>query len=300
MQRLVSARLDADWPAINFHPGDVDWFVFTAGWRVPPLTERLRLWFDAGSTLVGYAWLSPPADLDFLVAPSPAVSNTDDLIREMAEWGEANRFAIGGDAVGSLRLLVATGDERAMGSSARLGFVPEGQAEVVNFTGDLTLADAWPDPMLPDGMAVRRLETDAQIEARVICAHAAFPNSTTTAERYRGVRDAWLYRADLDLQIVTPDGDVAAFALGWLDDATSSVELEPVGVHPDWHRRGLGGEICRAVLRAAQGLGARRAMVTAERSNPAAIALYASLGLEMTSEIVALVRPTIFATTEMT
>ena len=154
--------------------------------------------------------------------------------------------------------------------------------------------------MLSDGLTVRRLETDADIERRVACAKAAFPNSTTTAERYRGVRDTWLYRADLDLQIVTPGGDVAAFALGWLDTATASVELEPVGVHPDWHRRGLGGEICRAVLRAARGLGARRAMVTAERSNPAAIALYASLGLEITSEIVALVRPTMVATTEAT
>ena len=83
---------------------------------------------------------------------------------------------------------------------------------------------------------------------------------------------------------------MTAFALGWLDAASGVVELEPVGVDPDWHRRGLGGEICRAVLRAARDLGARRAMITAERANDAALALYGSLGLTTTTEIMSLVR----------
>ena len=173
-----------------------------------------------------------------------------------------------------------------MGAVVAAGLTPERRPGMVIFTGDLSVSDDWCAPALPDLLRVRRLETDADIEARVECGRAAFPKSTMTADRYRRVHDAWLYRSDLDLQIVTQEGQAVAFALGWFDAASWTVELEPVGVHPAWQGRGLGGEICRAVLRAARELGATRAMIAAHRSNEASLALYASLGLQITSEIV--------------
>ncbi len=111
-----------------------------------------------------------------------------------------------------------------------------------------------------------------------------------TAERYRHTFDANLYRPELDLLVVDGDNRVVAFALGWLDPASGVVELEPVGVHPDFHRQGLGRQICQATLRRARELGATRAVIGAESDNPASVGLYQSLGLAISIEIVAWAR----------
>ena len=289
LQRLVSARLACDWPAVRFHPGDLDWWALQADDPLSPLPERVRLWLGPDGKPVAYAWFSPPADLDFLIGPSDLGDDprrAEGHIHEMLAWAEERRVTIGGD-VEPLRAWIAAEDRTSMGAIVAAGFHPEARPGYVQFTGDLVLADGWPAPALPASLGVLELRTDDHIAARVACGRAAFPRSTMTVERYRRIRDAWLYRTELDLQIVTGDGVVVAFALGWLDPATGSVELEPVGVHPDWHRHGLGGEICRAVLRAARRLGATRAMVSSERANDAALSLYSSLGLEITTEIVA-------------
>ena len=286
MQRLVRARLARDWPAVRFHPGDVDWWALLADERMAALTERVRLWTGADGTLVGYAWFTPPADVDFMVGGLEPDA-TRNMIIEMLAWADSRRSAVGGIDTEPLRAWVAAEDASAMGAVVAAGMTPENRPGFVHFTGDLPVVDGWPAPALPESMRVRRLETDADIAARVACGRAAFSSSTMTADRYRRVHDTWLYRSELDLQIVTEEGLVVAFALGWLDPATQTVELEPVGVHPAWHRRGLGGEICRAVLRRARELGATKAMIAAERANDAALALYASLGLQITSEIVA-------------
>ena len=286
MQALVGDRLAGDWPAVRFHPGDLDWWVVLADERMPALTERVRLWIGGDGTLVGYAWFTPPAEVDVLVGGlKPGTARN--LMIEMLVWADSRRSAAGGLDTEPLRAWVAAEDKAAMGAMVAAGMTPERRPGFVHFTGDLSVGDDWPAPALPASMRFRRLETDADIEARVACGRAAFPDSTMTVDRYRHVRDAWLYRSDLDLQIVTSEGQAVAFALGWLDPATQSVELEPVGVHPDWHRRGLGGEVCRAVLRAARGLGATRSLIGAASTNSAALALYASLGLQITSEIVA-------------
>lgn len=287
MQALVRDRLTRDWPSANFHPGDLDWWVVLAFDRLPPLTERVRLWTNGDGRLVGYAWLRPPADVDFLVEAGLNPGTAQNLIMEMLAWADSQRDAIGGPDTEPLRAWVAAEDRTAMGAVVAAGMTPERRSGMVIFTGELSASDSWLAPALPVSMRVQHLDSDADIAARVECGRAAFANSTMTEARYRRVHDAWLYRSDLDLQIVTQEGQAVAFALGWLDPATRTVELEPVGVHPNWQGRGLGGEICRAVLRAAREFGATRAMIAAERSNEASLALYTSLGLQITSEIVA-------------
>lgn len=289
LRQLLRARIDVDWPSIRMHPGDIDWWVVQASGRDPGLSERVRLWFDHRDELVAFAWLSPPADLELVLAPHPDLPVMD-LVADIVGWGERQQDAIGVAPHEPLRAWVPAGDTSVLGALGALDMVPEPRPGLVQFTGDLAVADGWPAPALAPGLRIRQLADGPALEARVACGRAAFTRSTMTVERYRTVFEAPLYDRRLDLQIATPDGSVVAFALGWLDPPTGVVELEPVGVHPDWHRRGLGGEICRAVLRVARDLGARRAMITAERANDAALGLYASLGLTTTTEIMSLAR----------
>jgi len=307
MQALVSECWRADWPAMHLHAGDVDWWTVHALGRSPGLEERVRLWFTGepvDSELVAFAWYGPPSDADLIVHPD---HREIALLGEMVSWVEAQvgRFGatvarrLGGldvDAVvGSAetpiqpRIWTVESEMASVTALAGLSFEPSPEPGYVHYCGRMDDLDLG-SPALPAGFAFRTITTDADIAARVLAGHAAFPGSTMSAEKYRFCRTTPLYRAALDTFIVAPDGSVAAFALGWLDPLTESVELEPVGVAPEHQRRGLGKAVCRATLRTARELRARQVLIAAEATNPASNALYASLGLRLTARVVALRR----------
>ena len=301
IQDLVRARLVRDWPALRFHPGDIDWWVVGTYGRVPGMSERVRLWFEGdgdarGEAPVAYGWFGPPSDLDFVVGSDDS-GEVAALLGEIVAWADERRASLGEAIAAPLRPWTSLEDMAGIAALQDLGYQPEDKPGFVHFTGDLEVVDRWPAPSLPAGLTSRALE-DSDVPARVICGHAAFPGSTQTEERYRTVADTWLYRRDLDRLIVADDGRVVAFALAWYDPETRVAELEPVGVHPEWHRQGLGGEVCRAALRAARALGAERAMIASDRSNPGAMALYGSLGLSVTADIVPYARPVSGASAE--
>ena len=106
------------------------------------------------------------------------------------------------------------------------------------------------------------------------------PSSSFSASRYRALREVSIYRPELDLVALTPDGAPAAFALGWYDERSRSVLFEPVGSSPDHARRGLSRALCTAVMTAACELGATQAVVgpRGDDAYPAPRALYGSLG----------------------
>jgi mycothiol synthase len=95
-------------------------------------------------------------------------------------------------------------------------------------------------------------------------------------EWYRNVQRVPLYRRDLDIVAVAPDGELAAFCTVWLDDVTRRAIFEPAGTHPDHRRRGLGKAVMSEGLHCAQRLGATLASVSSY--SRAAHALYEAMG----------------------
>jgi GNAT superfamily N-acetyltransferase len=93
---------------------------------------------------------------------------------------------------------------------------------------------------------------------------------------YGNVQRAPLYRRDLDLVAVAPDGEIVSFCTAWYDDVTRSGTFEPVGTAPPHQRRGLGRAVMAEGLRRLKRLGATLACVSG--FTPAANRLYASLG----------------------
>jgi mycothiol synthase len=142
---------------------------------------------------------------------------------------------------------------------------------------DPTIAGIW----VPEGYAVRSLGGSDEIPARTHLSWLAFPSGDATDSLDPGwyaeqIQRAPLYRRDLDLVAVAPDGSLAGFATGWFDDVDRSVSFEPVGVAPDHRRRGVGRALMAEGLRRAQRLGATRAHVASFA--PPAHALYESVG----------------------
>lgn len=92
---------------------------------------------------------------------------------------------------------------------------------------------------------------------------------------YHNIQTAPLYRRDLDLVAIAPDGAIAAFCTIWFDDVTRSGCFEPVATVPAHRKRGLGKALLTEGLRRLQHMGATMAFVSGY--SPVANALYKSV-----------------------
>ena len=143
------------------------------------------------------------------------------------------------------------------------------------------LSQPVPDPVIPAGYTVRALGDESELPARSWLSWKAFhpgePDEKYQGwEWYRNVQRIPLYRRDLDIVAVAPEGELAAFCTVWFDDVTRSAVFEPVGTHPDHQQRGLGKAVMSEGLRRARRLGATLATVSSY--GKAAHALYESMG----------------------
>ena len=83
------------------------------------------------------------------------------------------------------------------------------------------------------------------------------------------------------LAVAIEDETVVGFASGVHyvhPDKPAELWINEVGVAPSHHRRGIGKAVVAALLEHAKGLGCREAWVLTDRTNQAAMRLYASTG----------------------
>lgn len=137
-----------------------------------------------------------------------------------------------------------------------------------------------PDTVPPPGYTIRSLGDVSEVPARSWVSWRAFhPDEPEDAyigwEWYLHIQRCPLYRRDLDLVAVAPDGELAAITTLWYDDVTRTGYFEPVGTSPEHQRRGLGKAIMCEGLRRLRNLGGVYATVAGY--SEAANALYASV-----------------------
>ena len=138
-----------------------------------------------------------------------------------------------------------------------------------------------PEVAPQEGYTVRALGEESEHPARSWLSWKVFhpdePDQKYQGfEWYKNVQRVPLYRRDLDLVAVAPDGELAAFCTVWFDDVTRTAVFEPVGTHPDHQKRGLGKAVMSEGLRRARQLGATLATVSSYSTG--AHALYHSMG----------------------
>lgn len=140
-----------------------------------------------------------------------------------------------------------------------------------------------PDAPLAAGYTIRSLGDGLELLERCYASGLGFHagdirvavDNRTDPQWYRNIQTAPLYRRDLDLVAVSPEGAIAAFCTLWFDDVTRSAYFEPVATVPEHQRRGLGKALMTEGLRRLQRMGATRVFVSGY--SPAANALYRSV-----------------------
>lgn len=146
------------------------------------------------------------------------------------------------------------------------------------------LAAAIPANSPPPGYSVRALGDGAELLERAYASGLAFhPDDVSYAVEnradagwYRNIQNAPLYRRDLDIVALAPDGAVASFCTVWFDDVTRTGAFEPVGTVPAHQRRGLGKAVMAEGLRRLKRIGATMAYVGSYSAE--AHGLYEALG----------------------
>jgi ribosomal protein S18 acetylase RimI-like enzyme len=138
---------------------------------------------------------------------------------------------------------------------------------------------------LPEGYTIRHVNVESDYEKYKAVQGSVFSHvgEHMTQEIFHYYLEAEFYNPELDIVAVTPDGSFAAFATGRMDPVSKLAELEPVGVHPDHRRKGLGRAVCLECIRRLQMHGAKAIVILGAASTEAATHLYDSLGFSRTN-----------------
>ena len=169
-------------------------------------------------------------------------------------------------------------DQDRQALAAAHGFVRNVHASHVHLQRQL---DALPPlPAAPDGFAIRPLADAAEAAAYAGAHRAAFGSAAMTAQWRERTIGTPLYQPDLDLVAAAPDGTLAGFCVGWHEPARGVAQLEPVGVHPRYQRRGLSRALLTEMLR-----GVSVAIAETELDQTAARAAYDAVGFKQTHTI---------------
>lgn len=259
------SRAQADTGAI-FHPGGLQWWLRRLGrpgFEVAVVSEH-----DApvGMALRDGRDVIVQTDAAHVEARGHLLAWIEARAREAAEP--------------EIFVSVADGDDDLRRAVLHRGYVA---SERYGYELVFDLAAERPGPAeLPGGFKMISL-TPALADRYVALHRAAWsrPNAPSTYDRRQHdvVTAMPDFRYDLVTIVAASDGALVAYCISWWDPRSASVEIEPLGTHPGFRRRGLARAIVREVLRRSWALGARYVLVWGTSANPEAKALYVSAGL---------------------
>jgi ribosomal protein S18 acetylase RimI-like enzyme len=266
-------RLAARYPERSTHSVDLP---YRLSWTRPDDTSRVEtaLWLAAGELVAWATWL--PGQWELQVATSPHAAPR---WPEILAWGEARARAQHARRGGAATWTVSA---RADDAERIELLESEGfhRREWVTVHYERALTGDLAPPSLPEAFSVRPLAGVEEVPAYVTTHRAAFGSTYMNEDWRRGVLSAPGYRPGLDLMLEAPDGRAAAVTIMWLGpecDGRREGQFEPVAVHPDFQRRGLGRALLLDGMRRLRAAGATHALVCTENTRTGANALYSSV-----------------------
>jgi ribosomal protein S18 acetylase RimI-like enzyme len=283
---LAMAALARVSPADNLHVIDLAWRFSSWAFDDP---DNVGLWVDGGGQMLAWAVLQAPFwTIDYAFHPDA----DRDLYPQFLAWADNRARQVLGTPGGRPRWYVNVFSDQTdwIRDLAQAGFAS--QADVGEDSWSMVLMQRSSETpvanyTLPAGVIIRPLAGESEVSAYVDLQRAVFgTDNMTLGWRSRTLHQAQ-YVADLDLVAVAPDGGLVAFCICWLDTETDPVsgQVEPLGVHPDWRKSGLGRAILSEDLRRLQSHGASQIYVETDSYRNAALELYESAGFRVIRDI---------------
>ena len=254
------------------HKGDIGHRLFNGGYGHPP-EDLLHYWTDDDDNIAAFALLYPPWDsFDLQLAPSLFLT---DVHAALFDWCEGQTLQRIQKKTDPLVLEGFDCDPRYIAFLEARGYTR--RRHFLTLTRhDL---DSIPAASLPDGFRFHHAR--AVDAAGLADVHNHSFTNKWTAESYRQVFQA--PHMEHEIAVVAPDQRFAAFVNVWADTLNRSLLFEPVGTHADFRRRGLAKALMAYALKRMQAehdLTCAYVCHAPPDKNPAAAALYASVGFK--------------------
>ena len=137
-----------------------------------------------------------------------------------------------------------------------------------------------PDYHLPDGYSIKHVDIAEEFEKyhEVIGSVFSHCREYMTENAAKLYSEASFYHDGLDLVVVAPDGNFAAFTTIRMDPVSRITEFEPVGTHPDHRKLGLAKSIILEGLKRLEKHAPSFVSIPGAADNEGATKLYDSLG----------------------
>ncbi len=195
--------------------------------------ERVRLWRDPDDRLAGFVIKG-----NKLVHPQTR-SHDPALFGEILAWAEEHWAS----PEGTISVMAYDWDTRRQVVLLQNGYEP---VQVIEEVRIYDLNEAYPEPFLPDGFRFSSVADEGNPQARVALENAIWEAQLDEAW-YRGKSSSPHYYPNLDLLVISPEGQSAAAALVWPYPETGAGEIDPLGTHPDFRRLGWPERLCCTV-----------------------------------------------------
>ncbi|MBN2004835.1 MAG: GNAT family N-acetyltransferase [Anaerolineae bacterium] len=211
-----------------------------------------------------------PGEAHLMVHPT---LRTPELEEEMIIVAEKRLSTVDQDGVRQLYVWAPEQDQPRQQILSRRGYI---KGEWPEYQWRRRLDGSLPDVPVPPGYTLRALEDGLELLERCYASGLGFHEGDITiavdnrndVTWYRNIQTAPLYRRDLDLVAIAPDGAVASFCTLWFDDVTRSALFDPVATVPAHQRRGLARALLVEGMRRAQRMGATLAFVNGYDTGP--------------------------------
>lgn len=258
---LVGQARASSYPHAFLHPGGLQWLLR----RLGQATFSVRRWSD-GDDLVGVV-----VDDSGYVIVQGAMPALDRHLW-LLEKAEA---VVRRSGRGEIEVSAWDDDHDLLAALRALGYAPSG-----TYGHELVFerANSPREVTLPAGFSMHWLEPDLD-DAYVELHRAAWSTwapSTYDRQQHAAVRLMPDFDRTLVPIVAAPHGALAASCIGWFDPRKRTVEIEPLGTHPEFRRRGLARAVVDEVVRRGLDRGATSVTVWGVNANPAAMHLYES------------------------
>lgn len=238
--------------------------------------ENSCLWETAGGELVGFAAIQRQFwSIDYCVAPAHP-----EVFTVILAWADERMQAVANEIRDEYRDGIMNfvdcyaDDTERQTELAAAGYVDFAEWTQMHRwqTLDRDLRDISP----PEGFILRPVAGMAEAAACAALQRLAFDSTNMTTEWRERIMQAENYVPELDLALARPTGDLVAFCLGW--QLGDQGQVEPLAVHPEFQRMGLGRVLLRTCLRRMQQRGVAVAHIEDNGEEGPPASLYASEG----------------------
>lgn len=273
-------------PADNLHIVDLPYRLSSWALDYP---NNIKLWVNSEGQLLAWAVMQTPFwTIDYVCHP-----HTDpNLHRQILDWADKHAQTIVDTSVGhpAWYVNVFPSQTDRICHLEEAGFVS--QSNVGKNSWHKLLMQCLPQTpvasyTLPTGFNIRPLAGEQEIEAYVYLHRAVFESKNMTVEWRKRILHSPEYLPDLDLVAVAPDGRLAAFCVCWLNKQLQEPhgQIEPLGVHHDYRKLGLGRAILLEGLNRLQLHGAAKIYVETDKYRNDALGLYEAVGFRLLQDV---------------